>query len=83
MTPAGDPASDVVLRGMDGIELLGRLRLRAPLLPAVLFSGHLDHLATQRREIPQGVMFLEKPFAPEVLLTTLDDLVETARAAVH
>lgn len=76
-------ASDVVLRGMDGIELLGRLRLRAPLLPAVLFSGHLDHLATQRREIPQGVMFLEKPFAPEVLLTTLDDLVETARAAVH
>jgi two-component system cell cycle sensor histidine kinase/response regulator CckA len=72
-------ASDVVLRGMDGIELLGRLRRRTPLLPAVLFSGHLDHLATQRRKIPEGVMFLEKPFAPEALVTTIDRLVEAAR----
>jgi signal transduction histidine kinase/ActR/RegA family two-component response regulator len=74
-------ASDVVLRGMDGIELLGRLRREAPELPAVLFSGHLDHLATQRRAIPEGVMFLEKPFAPEALLTTLDTLVAGPRVA--
>ncbi len=72
-------ASDVVLRGMDGIELLGRLRRSSPALPAVLFSGHLDHLSTQRREIPDGVMFLEKPFAPEALLTTLDSLVAPSR----
>ena len=74
-------ASDVVLRGMDGIELLARLRRAAPQLPAVLFSGHLDHLAKERREIPDGVRFLEKPFAPEALVTTLDALVEAARAA--
>ncbi len=74
-------ASDVVLRGMDGIELLSRLRRAAPELPAVLFSGHLDHLSTQRRAIPDGVMFLEKPFAPEALLTTLDSLVAPARGA--
>ena len=73
-------ASDVVLRGMDGIELLARLRRAAPRLPAVLFSGHLDHLAAKRREIPDGVRFLEKPFAPEALVTTLDALVEAARA---
>ena len=73
-------ASDVVLRGMDGIELLARLRRSAPRLPAVLFSGHLDHLAKERREIPEGVRFLEKPFAPEALVTTLDALVEAARA---
>jgi CheY-like chemotaxis protein len=72
-------ASDVVLRGMDGIELLGRLRRETPKLPAVLFSGHLDHLATQRREIPAGVMFLEKPFPPEALLSTLDSLVAKRR----
>jgi signal transduction histidine kinase len=74
-------ASDVVLRGMDGIELLGRLRRAAPALPAVLFSGHLDHLASQRREIPDGVMFLEKPFAPEALLSTLDSLIAPVRNA--
>jgi CheY-like chemotaxis protein len=73
-------ASDVVLRGMDGIELLARLRRSAPRLPAVLFSGHLDHLAKVRREIPDGVRFLEKPFAPEALVTTLEALVEAARA---
>ncbi|MFI5318275.1 MAG: ATP-binding protein [Myxococcota bacterium] len=74
-------ASDVVLRGMDGIELLRRLRGAAPKLPAVLFSGYLDHLATKRREIPDGVMFLEKPFAPEALLSTLDGLIAHARGA--
>jgi CheY-like chemotaxis protein len=74
-------ASDVVLRGMDGIELLGRLRADAPRLPAVLFSGHLDHLAARRREIPEGVKFLEKPFAPETLLTTIDALVAPVRVA--
>jgi FixJ family two-component response regulator len=70
-----------VLRGMDGIELLGRLRREAPKLPAVLFSGHLDHLATERREIPAGVMFLEKPFPPEALLSTLDSLVANGRGS--
>jgi signal transduction histidine kinase/CheY-like chemotaxis protein len=68
-------ASDVVLPGMDGIELLDRARRAAPELPAVLFSGHLDHLAARRRQIPDGVMFLEKPFAPEALQTTLEALV--------
>jgi signal transduction histidine kinase/CheY-like chemotaxis protein len=73
-------ASDVVLSGMDGIELLGRLRRAAPALPAVLFSGHLDHLAARRREVPDGVKFLEKPFAPEALLSTLESLIRAARA---
>jgi DNA-binding NtrC family response regulator len=73
-------ASDVVLRGMDGIELLARLRRSAPALPAVLFSGHLDHMAARRREIPEGVTFLEKPFAPELLLSTLASLVEAKGA---
>jgi signal transduction histidine kinase/ActR/RegA family two-component response regulator len=77
-------ASDVVLRGMDGIELLGRIRRAAPRLPAVLFSGHLDHLARERRAIPPGVTFLEKPFAPEALVSKLDELVDAARATpVH
>ncbi len=73
-------ASDVVLSGMDGIELLGRLRARAPWLPAVLFSGHLDHLAAERRQVPVGVPVLEKPFAPEALVETIDELIESARA---
>jgi signal transduction histidine kinase/ActR/RegA family two-component response regulator len=73
-------ASDVVLRGMDGIELLGNLRRAAPALPAVLFSGHLDPLALRRREVPPGVEFLEKPFAPEALLSTLEALVARARS---
>ena len=77
-------ASDVVLRGMDGIELLGRLRRASPQLPAVLFSGHLDHLAQKRREVPEGVRFLEKPFAPEALMSTLEALVDRrAQSTLH
>ena len=84
LTRAGDIdaiASDVVLRGMDGIELLKRLRRGAPALPAVLFSGQLDHLSERRRELPQGVRFLEKPFPPEALVTTLASLIEPEKEA--
>jgi signal transduction histidine kinase/CheY-like chemotaxis protein len=75
-------ASDVVLPGMDGIELVARLRSAAPALPAVLFSGHVDHLATRRREVPNGVPLLEKPFAPETLATAIDGLVVESQRVV-
>ncbi|QYE34288.1 response regulator [Polymorphobacter sp. PAMC 29334] len=69
--------SDVVMPGMDGVDLLRRARARCPALPVVLMSGYAE--PPQRRALVRaGVVFLPKPFSVEDLL----DAVHTALAAV-
>lgn len=59
--------TDVIMRGMGGLELLERLRDRGRAIPALFISGYSD------AELPLGnAHFLEKPFSP-------DDLVRKAR----
>ncbi len=66
--------SDVVMPGIDGVELLNRIRARRPQLPVVLMSGYAD--PPQRRALEgAGAVFLAKPF-------TADDLLAALRAAV-
>jgi DNA-binding NtrC family response regulator len=54
--------ADVRLAGaMDGIDLAWEVRLRWPLLPIVLTSGHpREHI----RELPPGIAYLPKPWQP-------------------
>src|SRR6266516_3101848 len=56
--------ADVRLPGaMDGIDLAWEVKLRWPLLPMVLTSGHpREH--ERVRELPPGVAFLPKPWQP-------------------
>ncbi len=62
--------SDVVMPGIDGVELLGRIRARRPHLPVVLMSGYAD--PPQRRALEgAGAVFLAKPFTADELLTAL------------
>ena len=54
--------ADVRLRGvMDGIDLAREVKLRWPLLPMILTSGHpLERI----RELPPGVACMPKPWQP-------------------
>jgi CheY-like chemotaxis protein len=54
--------ADVRLRGvMDGIDLAREVKLRWPLLPMILTSGHpLERI----RELPPGVAYMPKPWQP-------------------
>lgn len=59
--------TDVLMPGMDGIELVATLRARRPELPVVLMTGYVpldgrDALARLRDE---GTPILHKPFPPE------------------
>ncbi len=54
--------ADVRLPGaMDGIDLAWEVRLRWPLLPIVLTSGHLCERAG---DLPPGVVYMPKPWQP-------------------
>ncbi len=65
--------SDVVMPGIDGVELLDRVRARRPHLPVVLMSGYAE--PPQRRALDgAGAIFLAKPF-------TADDLIGAVRQA--
>jgi PAS domain S-box-containing protein len=72
--------SDVLMPGMHGRELVGRLRLRRPDLPVVLLSGYTgDEVSREVRGQPL-MAFLQKPFAPQDLVAALEDLRSVAPA---
>src|SRR6185503_1877519 len=59
--------SDITLRGSYGHEMVERLRVLRPGLPALFVSGHpLDYLVEQGIRISPEI-FLEKPFSPSQL----------------
>ena len=60
--------SDIRLPGMDGLQLLARLREKDAQLPVVLITGHGD-IAMAVQAMRDGAYdFMEKPFAPERLV---------------
>jgi CheY-like chemotaxis protein len=70
--------ADIRLRGvMDGIDLAHEVRVRWPLLPVVLTSGH--PLDEHMRQFPPGVAYIPKPWQPLNLLVA----AEEALASLH
>ena len=64
--------SDVNMPGMDGHQLLARLRQRQPLLPVLLMTAHA---AVERavEAMRQGAVdYLVKPFEPKALLSLIE-----------
>jgi CheY-like chemotaxis protein len=74
--------ADVVMPGMDGWELGRRLAADCPGVPVLYMSAYppadIFHRGAPGRS---SVPFLEKPFEPEVFLTTVRALLERTAAA--
>jgi PAS domain S-box-containing protein len=60
--------SDVIMPGMNGVELAGLLRERYPGLPVVLTSGYSNVLAENAHH---GFDLIQKPYSVEALSRTL------------
>ncbi|MFC7397653.1 response regulator [Chelatococcus sp. GCM10030263] len=67
--------TDVEMPGMDGFALTRAVREKSPSMIVVVVSGRQ---APAKGDLPAGVRFLPKPFAPERLLLEIE-----AAAAIH
>jgi two-component system, LuxR family, response regulator FixJ len=78
----GCVVSDVRMPGIDGIELLGRLKSLQCRFPVIIMTGHGDvPLAVEAMKFG-AVDFLEKPFDDELLITMVDTGLKRAEPEV-
>ena len=68
--------ADIRLRGvMDGIDLAREVKVRWPLLPVVLTSGHpIERI----RNLPPGVAYMPKPWQPLNVLIAAEQALASA-----
>ena len=77
---AGALLLDVKMPGMDGFEVLARVRELQPDLPVIVISGHGD-IQTAVQAVREGAYdFLEKPLDRSRLLLTLQNCLAHRRA---
>jgi two-component system, LuxR family, response regulator FixJ len=78
----GCVVSDVRMPGIDGIELLKRLKASPSLFPVVIMTGHGDvPLAVEAMKLG-AVDFLEKPFEDDRLIGMIDAALKKAESGV-
>jgi DNA-binding NtrC family response regulator len=70
--------SDVIMPGMNGVELATLIRERYPGLPVVLTSGYSSVLADNAH---RGFELIQKPYSVEALSRTLRKAISERRAA--
>jgi len=70
---------DVKLPGLDGLEVLSKIKDARPLLPVVMISGHGD-LDTAVLAVRRGAYdFLQKPFANDRVLLSIRNALRAAK----
>jgi two-component system response regulator FixJ len=75
--------SDVRMPGIDGIELLKRLKTSRSSLPVLIMTGHGDvPLAIEAMKLG-AVDFLEKPFEDDRLIGMIDTALKQAEAGAR
>lgn len=79
LTPAarGCIVSDVRMPGMDGVELIRRLKQMGSTLPVIVITGHADVTVAVQAMKAGAMEFVQKPFESEQMLR----LVRTAMEA--
>ncbi len=80
---AGCIVTDVRMPGIDGIELIRRLKERGITLPVIVITGHADVPMAVEAMKEGAIDFLEKPFGDEVFLATVREALSRYEKSSH
>ena len=72
--------TDIVLKGMSGIELAALARAACPALRLVFMSGYADSALMRRGPIQDGAHFIQKPFTAGALGRKVRDAIDAPPA---
>jgi len=67
--------TDLILPGMNGFELVKRVRAAHSELPLVVMSGYAEGFPGRREGLPDDVHFVQKPFTPERIVEVLREVL--------
>ncbi len=67
--------SDILMAGVNGLQLLEQTREQYPSLPVILLSAHARSSWVQRALQKGAACYLLKPFTREQLITIVTDLI--------
>ena len=67
--------TDVIMPGLSGRELAGRLQSKRPSMKVVFMSGYTDEIIARQGVLDEGVTFLQKPFGAEDLLPLVREVL--------
>ena len=73
--------SDIVMPGLNGLELLERIRVAHPETKCLLITGFTDKFPELREPNKYGATILEKPFLPSELLRRVEDTLTQGKPA--
>ena len=73
--------TDVVLHGMNGMQLSESYRRLHPESSVLFTSGYTDDLMAFRRVFQGSVAFVAKPYSPDALLTRVAEVLNAPRSA--
>ena len=72
--------ADIVLPGMDGVQLAQALQAFQPEMLKLFMSGHESAIFQSKRNFDEDTLFLQKPFRPLALCTCVRDLLDRKKA---
>jgi DNA-binding NtrC family response regulator len=74
---------DLSMPGMTGEELLNRILVLNPKIRVLVCSGYTFNPGRLPKEIQQQISFLQKPFLPQMLAETVENLMKGNPGAVE
>jgi CheY-like chemotaxis protein len=74
-TPFDLVLTDVVMKGLNGRELVDRLHAVYPQLPVIFMSGHTDDSVLRRGVMNDELSLLQKPFKASQLLQRVQQVL--------
>jgi CheY-like chemotaxis protein len=73
--------TDVIMPRMNGRELAERLRPSRPDMQVLFCSGYPENLMVENGVLDEGVAFLAKPVAPQVLLHRVREVLDRVQVS--